>query len=67
MEKALSVNEIQNNMCFLAPENYKDLIAYWRFNDGSEATVIKDWSGNGWDLKASGGAPEWMEGVRCPE
>ena len=66
-KKALSVNEIQNNMCFLAPENYKDLIAYWRFNDGSEATVIKDWSGNGWDLKASGGAPEWMEGVRCPE
>lgn len=67
-KKALSANEIQNNMCYLAPDNYKDLIAYWRFNDGAEAKTVKDWSGNGWDLNYSGWyAPTWVIGVRCPD
>lgn len=63
-KKALTPNEILNNMCYLSPDNFKDLIAYWRLNDGS--TAIKDWSGNGWDL-TSGGSVEWVEGVKCPE
>lgn len=65
-KKALNQMEIQNNMCYVAPDSYPDLIAYWRFNDGAKADVIKDWTGNGWDLKISR-MPDWVEGVKCPE
>ena len=62
-KKALTQNEIQNNMCYISPDNYKDLVAYWRFNEG-EGSIIKDWSGNGWDIDKT---LSWKEGVRCPE
>lgn len=65
-KKALNQTEIQNNMCYIAPDSYKDMIAYWRFNDGAKAEVIKDWTGNGWDLDLNG-TPGWEEGVKCPE
>ncbi len=65
-KKALNQTEIQNNMCYITPDNYKDMIAYWRFNDGADAEVIKDWTGNGWDLSLSGSV-NWVEGVKCPE
>ncbi len=64
-KKALNQTEIQNNMCYITPDNYKDMIAYWRFNDGADAEVIKDWTGNGWDLSLSGSVTG--EGVKCPE
>lgn len=65
-KKALNQIEIQNNMCYVAPDSYPDMIAYWRFNDGPEAGTIKDWTGNGWDLALSR-KPDWVEGVKCPE
>lgn len=62
-KKALTQNEIQNNMCYISPDYYQDMIAYWRFNEG-EGSVIKDWTGNGWDINKT---LSWTEGVRCPE
>ena len=41
------------------------MIAYWRFNDGADAEVIKDWTGNGWDINTT--ISNWVEGVKCPE
>lgn len=62
-KKALTQNEIQNNMCYISSDYYQDMIAYWRFNEG-EGSVIKDWTGNGWDINKT---LSWTEGVRCPE
>ncbi|HJG11092.1 MAG: DUF1735 domain-containing protein [Bacteroides sp.] len=62
-KKALTQNEIQNNMCYISPDYYQDMVAYWRFNEG-EGSVIKDWTGNGWDINKT---LTWKEGVRCPE
>lgn len=62
-KKALTQNEIQNNICYISPEYYPDMVAYWRFNEGG-GSVIKDWTGNGWDINRS---LSWIEGVRCPE
>ncbi len=62
-KKALTQNEIQNNMCYISPDNYKDMVAYWRFNEGG-GSVIKDWTGNGWDINKT---LSWTTGVRCPE
>lgn len=63
--KALTEVEIQNNMCYVDPTS-PNLLAYWRFNEGSGNTV-KDWTGNGYDLTSSRGNIDWKEGVRCPE
>ena len=62
-KKALTQSEIQNNMCYISPDNYQDMIAYWRFNEG-EGDVVRDWTGNGWDINKT---LNWVEGVRCPE
>lgn len=62
-KRALTQNEIQNNMCYISPDYYQDMVAYWRFNEGG-GPVIKDWTGNGWDISRS---LNWTEGVRCPE
>ena len=62
-KRALTQNEIQNNMCCISPDYYQDMVAYWRFNEGG-GSVIKDWTGNGWDISRS---LNWTEGVRCPE
>lgn len=62
--KALSEMEIANNVCYVDP-TAEGLLAYWRFNEGT-GNEVKDWSGNGWDLK-SNRSVSWMEGVRCPE
>lgn len=62
-KRALTQNEIQNNMCYISPDYYQDMVAYWRFNEGGGA-VIKDWTGNGWDISRT---LNWTEGVRCPE
>lgn len=62
-KRALTQNEIQNNMCYISPDYYQDMVAYWRFNEGG-GSVIKDWTGNGWDISRT---LNWTEGVRCPE
>ena len=62
-KKALTQNEIQNNMCYISSDNYQDMIAYWRFNEG-EGDIVRDWTGNGWNINMS---LDWVEGVRCPE
>lgn len=62
--KALSAIEIANNICYVDPTS-DGLLAYWRFNEGA-GNEIKDWSGNGWDLKGFSNV-SWMDGVRCPE
>ncbi len=63
--KALSEAEVLNNMCYVDPTS-KDLLAYWRFNEGT-GIEVKDWSGNGYDIKASSRSLNWVEGIRCPE
>lgn len=62
--KALTANEILNNMCYVDPTS-PGLLAYWRMNE-CEGQNVKDWTGHGWDIKA-GRDIVWMEGVRCPE
>ena len=62
-KRALTQNEIQNNLCYISPDYYQDMVAYWRFNEGG-GSVIKDWTGNGWDISRS---LNWTEGVRCTE
>lgn len=62
--KALTPQEIQNNMCTVDPES-DGLVAYWRFNEG-EGKQIKDWTGHGWDIEANRDLT-WIEGVKCPE
>lgn len=64
-KRALTAQEVANNMCFVDNTYYDDLIAYWRFNEGQEVDKIKDWSGHGWDLNNT--VNQWVEGVRCPE
>lgn len=64
-KKALSQSQIQNNMCYVSPDNYKDMIAYWRFNEGKGTNIIKDYTGNGWDIETT--ISNWKEGVKCPE
>lgn len=66
--KALSKMEIENNMCIVNVDaKDPDLLAYWRFNEG-QGVDIKDWSGNGYDLKYTGTSTlSWISGVRCPD
>lgn len=64
-KRALTAQEVENNMCFVDNTYYDDLIAYWRFNEGAGVEKIKDWSGHGWDLNNT--ISNWKEGVRCPE
>ncbi|NDV70171.1 DUF1735 and LamG domain-containing protein [Dysgonomonas sp. 25] len=67
--KALTQEEIANNVCFVDPTS-PNLIAYWRL-DGSDAytsggsTYIRDATGKGLDLKVGGSGLSWVE-VRCP-
>ncbi len=67
--RALSPGELRNNMCYVDPTS-KDLVAYWRFNDGvTGLNRITDLTGNGYDaqLVGGGGSVKWVTGVRCPE
>lgn len=73
--KALTEVEIQSNMCYVDATT-PGLLAYWRFNEGQkiideesggEIDLVKDWTGNGYDLQPARGEIVWIEGVRCPE
>lgn len=62
-KKALSPNELVNNLCYVDPTS-EGLLAYWRFNE-SEGIDIPDRTGNGYTAKATYNV-NWVEGVRCP-
>lgn len=63
--KALTQVEIQENMCYVAPDT-EGLLAYWRFNEG-EGNMSKDATGHGYDaVSYSGRNASWIDGVKCP-
>lgn len=61
--KALTVTEINSNMCYVDPET-PGLLAYWKFNEGT-GREIKDYSPNNYTAIMSG-TITWDEGVKCP-
>jgi hypothetical protein len=61
--KALTVTEINNNICYVDPET-PGLLAYWKFNEG-EGAEIKDYSPNNYTNTLSR-TPDWEKGVKCP-
>lgn len=64
--KALTMNEIQDNACYVDPKT-EGLLAYWRFNAVQEDGVtVRDETGNGFDAIAENKAFTWIENVKCP-
>lgn len=61
--RALSVGEIQNGLCVVDPAS-KGLLAYWKFNEGTGATIT-DYSGHGYTFTAPSNF-NWVTGVKCP-
>ncbi len=48
-DRALSTNELQLGICGVDPQS-SGLVAYWKMNEGEDATVFQDASGNGFDI-----------------
>ena len=63
--RALSVNEIANNMNYVDPAS-KGLLAYWRMNawepntEGS-GNIVRDLTGHGYDAYGASGTPTMMD------
>lgn len=62
--KALTMNEIQDNACYVDPTT-EGLLAYWRFN-AVEDGAVRDETGNGFDAIPENKAYTWIENVKCP-
>lgn len=62
--RALTLNEIQNNACYVDPKT-PGLLAYWRFNAVQEDGRVLDETGNGFDAIPHG-SYTWIENVKCP-
>lgn len=62
--KALTMNEIQDNACYVDPQS-EGLLAYWRFNEVQEDGRVRDETGNGFDAIPHG-SYTWIENVKCP-
>lgn len=62
--KALTMNEIQDNACYVDPTT-EGLLAYWRFN-AIEDGVVRDETGNGFDAVPENTSFTWIESVKCP-
>lgn len=62
--KALTMNEIQDNACYVDPTT-DGLLAYWRFN-AIEDGVVRDETGNGFDAVPENSNYTWIENVKCP-
>lgn len=62
--KALSMNEIQDNACYVDPTT-DGLLAYWRFNEVQEDGSVRDETGNGFNAIPRG-SYTWIENVKCP-
>lgn len=63
--KALTPNELQNNLCFVDPAS-PGLIAYWRFNGEITGNEVPDLTGHGYAAVANNSIT-WVPGVRCPD
>ncbi|HEY9489173.1 MAG TPA: DUF1735 and LamG domain-containing protein [Chryseosolibacter sp.] len=48
-DRALSSSELQLGICGVDPQS-SGLVAYWKMNEGNDATLFKDASGNGFDM-----------------
>lgn len=62
--KALTFNEIQDNMCYVDPKT-EGLLACWIFNQAQDDGRILDVTGNGFDAIPYG-SYSWKENVKCP-
>lgn len=62
--KALTMNEIQDNACYVDPTT-EGLLAYWRFNEVQEDGSVRDETGNGFNAIPQG-SYTWIENVKCP-
>ena len=64
--KALTMNEIQGNACYVDPKT-DGLLAYWRFNAvQDDGVTVRDETGNGFDAIAENKVFTWIENVKCP-
>ena len=64
--KALTMNEIQDNACYVDPKT-DGLLAYWRFNAvQDDGVTVRDETGNGFDDIAENKVLTWIENVKCP-
>ena len=64
--KALTMNEIQDNACYVDPKT-DGLLAYWRFNAvQDDGVTVRDETGNGFDAIAENKVFTWIENVKCP-
>lgn len=64
--KALTMNEIQDNACYVDPKT-DGLLAYWRFNAvQDDGVTVRDETGNGFDAIAENQVFTWIENVKCP-
>lgn len=62
--KALTTNEIQDNMCYVDPMT-DGLLACWIFNEPQDDGRFLDVTGNGFDAFPKGGYT-WRENIKCP-
>ena len=62
--KALTANELQNNLCYVDPAS-AGLLAYWRFNGTSTGNDVPDLTGHG-HTAIGNNTLNWILGVRCP-
>lgn len=60
--KAISLNQIQNNMFAISPAT-DGLEGYWKMNEG-EGTIFNDATGNGNEGRVQGGDINWIHGIR---
>lgn len=58
--------EISHNMYAVNPKS-EGLLHYWKIDDGPDATVFKDYAGNGRDLTISNKSGTWQDQVFPPE
>lgn len=59
-----SAKQISLNQCIIDPKD-PDLLAYWRFDQTTTPTIVKDLSGNGNDLKKGNATVSYVPTV-CP-
>lgn len=62
--KALTANDIQDNMCYVDPTT-EGLLACWVFNEPQDDGRFLDVTGNGFDAFPKNGYT-WRENIKCP-
>jgi hypothetical protein len=64
-KKALTPNDMLNNMCYTDP-TADGLLAYWRFNGTDDRGNIPDLTGHGFDAKPNR-TVIFTPGIKCPD